>query len=44
LTRFEQAVTDRSSRLLFLRVDPRVDSLRDHPRFKALLVRIGGLD
>ena len=44
LTRLEQAVTDRSSRILFLRVDPRVDSLRDHPRFKALLVRIGGLD
>ena len=44
LTRLEQAVTDRSSRILFLRVDPRVDSLRDHPRFNALLVRIGGLD
>jgi TolB-like protein/Tfp pilus assembly protein PilF/predicted Ser/Thr protein kinase len=44
LTRLEQAVSERSSRILYLRVDPRVDSLRDHPRFKALLVRIGGLD
>jgi TolB-like protein len=44
LTRLEQAVSDRSTRILFLRVDPRVDSLRDHPRFKALLARIGGLD
>jgi serine/threonine protein kinase/Tfp pilus assembly protein PilF len=44
LTRLEQAVAERSNRILYLRVDPRVDSLRDQPRFKALLSRIGGLD
>jgi serine/threonine protein kinase/Tfp pilus assembly protein PilF len=44
LARLEQAVEERSSRILWLRVDPRVDGLRDHPRFKALLARMGGLD
>jgi TolB-like protein/Tfp pilus assembly protein PilF len=44
LDRLERAVDDRSSRMLWLRVDPRVDMLRTHPRFQALLARIGGLD
>lgn len=44
LTRLEQAVDEHSSRILWLRVDPRVDSLRRHPRFTTLLARIGGLD
>ena len=44
LTRLEQAVDEHSSRILWLRVDPRVDSLRRHPRFTTLLARIGWLD
>jgi tetratricopeptide (TPR) repeat protein len=44
LDRLERAVDERSSRILWLRVDPRVDMLRSHPRFQALLTRIGGLD
>ena len=44
LTRLERAVDVHSSRMLWLRVDPRVDSLRGHPRFTALLARIGGLN
>jgi serine/threonine protein kinase/tetratricopeptide (TPR) repeat protein len=44
LTRLERAVTDREPRVLWLRVDPRVDSLRNTPRFEALLTRIGGLN
>ena len=44
LQRLEQAVDARSPRILWLRVDPRVDALRQDPRFVALLTRIGGLD
>jgi len=44
LSALEQGVDQRSERILWLRVDPRVDMLRDSPRFKALLQRIGGLD
>jgi len=36
-------VDQHSSRILWLRVDPRVDSVRQDPRFQALLTRIGGL-
>jgi TolB-like protein/Tfp pilus assembly protein PilF len=43
LAGLERAVDQRSSRILWLRVDPRVDSLRQDPRFQALLTRIGGL-
>jgi TolB-like protein/Flp pilus assembly protein TadD len=39
----EEAVNQRSSRILWLRVDPRVDALRSEPRFQALIQRIGGL-
>ncbi len=39
----ERAVDEQSSRILWLRVDPRVDSLRQYPRFQTLLIRIGGL-
>jgi TolB-like protein/tetratricopeptide (TPR) repeat protein/predicted Ser/Thr protein kinase len=44
LQRLEQAVDARSPRILWLRVDPRVDALRQDPRFTTLLTRIGGLD
>jgi tetratricopeptide (TPR) repeat protein len=44
LQRLEQAVDARSPRILWLRVDPRVDALRQDPRFIVLLTRIGGLD
>jgi serine/threonine protein kinase/tetratricopeptide (TPR) repeat protein len=37
----ERAVDERASRVLWLRVDPRVDPVRNHPRFRALLRRIG---
>ena len=43
LAGLERAVDERSSRILWLRVDPRVDSLRQDQRFAALLARIGGL-
>jgi tetratricopeptide (TPR) repeat protein len=44
LTLLQEAVNQGSSRILWLRVDPRVDPLRADPRFQALLDRIGGLD
>jgi TolB-like protein/Flp pilus assembly protein TadD len=43
LASLESAVDQRSERILWLRVDPRVDSLRHEPRFEGLLQRIGGL-
>ena len=43
LAGLERAVDQHSSRILWLRVDPRVDSLRQDQRFEALLTRIGGL-
>jgi TolB-like protein/Flp pilus assembly protein TadD len=40
----EDAVNEGSTRVLWLREDPRVDTLRSEPRFQALLDRIGGLN
>ncbi|MBM3737450.1 MAG: hypothetical protein FJW39_16845 [Acidobacteria bacterium] len=37
----EQAVEDRQSTALFINVHPMYASLRDHPRFKAIVQRIG---
>lgn len=37
------AVQQRSLRILWLRVDPRLDPLRTDPRFQALVQQIGGL-
>jgi len=37
----EVAVEERANRALWLRVDPRVDGVRAHPRFERLLARIG---
>jgi serine/threonine protein kinase/Tfp pilus assembly protein PilF len=37
----ETAVQERGARALWLRVDPRVDAVRSHPRFQQLLRRIG---
>jgi len=36
----EQAYEERTHRMAFLRVDPRIDRLRDQPRFEALLRRM----
>ncbi|HET9262450.1 MAG TPA: protein kinase [Vicinamibacterales bacterium] len=44
LQNLARAVDQRSSRVLWLRVDPRVDSLRTTSEFKVLLQRIGGLE
>ena len=41
LTLLERAIEDRSPRLLFLTVEPRFDPLRSHPRFQALVKRVG---
>ncbi len=38
---FEQALEDRDPSLVWLGVDPRVNSLRDEPRFQAILRKIG---
>ena len=38
---FERACEEREFHLVLLGVDPRVDSLRDEPRFQAVLARIG---
>jgi len=37
----ERAYEGRAPYLVYLRVDPRFDSLRDDPRFRALVRRIG---
>ena len=39
---FEQAVDERSVDVLWLAVDPRVDSLRGEPRFERVLARLWG--
>jgi TolB-like protein/Flp pilus assembly protein TadD len=39
---FEGAVNQRSERILWLRVDPRLDLLRNDARFQRLIQRIGG--
>ena len=44
MTYRQRAVDKGSSRILWVRVDPRVDALRNHPLFGKLLSRIGGLD
>ena len=38
----ERAYQERSTVLAYLRIDPRLAPLRDHPRFTALVRRIGG--
>jgi TolB-like protein/Tfp pilus assembly protein PilF len=43
LAGLERAVDRRSDRILWLRVDPRVDALRGEPRFRQLVTRIGNL-
>lgn len=40
LASLEKALEERSPRLLFLRVEPRFDSLRSHSRFQALIKRV----
>ncbi|MFN0158777.1 MAG: adenylate/guanylate cyclase domain-containing protein [Bacteroidota bacterium] len=37
----EQALTERDGMLVFLQVDPVFDSLRSHPRFKAVVDKMG---
>jgi hypothetical protein len=41
MTWLEQAETERAHQMAFLKVDPRLDPLRDTSRFRALLVRMG---
>jgi len=41
LTCLEHALEDRSTWLAWLKVDPRLDALREQPRFQALLCKIG---
>ena len=40
----EQAFDERSTLLTYLKMDPRFDSLRADPRFKAMLRRLNFLD
>ena len=37
----ERAVNDRDPAVLWLAVDPRVDSIKDHRRFRGLVDRLG---
>ena len=41
LAHLERAVDERDSAVLWLAVDPRVDPLRQHPRFRALVAKLG---
>jgi tetratricopeptide (TPR) repeat protein len=41
LDQFERALNERDPSLVWLTVMPRVDPLRDNPRFKAILQRVG---
>jgi hypothetical protein len=41
LAYLERAVEERDPAVLWLRVDPRVDALRPHPRFRALVAKLG---
>jgi tetratricopeptide (TPR) repeat protein len=41
LTALEAACAERSSQMVFLRVDPWFTELRDEPRFRALVARVG---
>jgi hypothetical protein len=41
LDQFERALDERDPSLVWLTVMPRVDPLRDQPRFKAILQRVG---
>jgi serine/threonine protein kinase/tetratricopeptide (TPR) repeat protein len=41
LDQFERALDERDPTLVWLTVMPRVDPLRDHPRFKKILQRVG---
>ncbi|HEX9759757.1 MAG TPA: hypothetical protein VGA40_02500, partial [Candidatus Acidoferrales bacterium] len=41
LTELERAAADRASTLRNLNIDPRFDPLRQHPRFLAVLKKVG---
>jgi serine/threonine protein kinase/tetratricopeptide (TPR) repeat protein len=43
LTRLERIVDQRNGQSVFLFVEPSLDSIRDEPRFQALLARLAGL-
>lgn len=42
MTRIERAFEERSGYLAFTRIEPMLDPLQEHPRFKALLEKVGG--